>query len=763
MSIPLFYHNNQVDPLIPAGIKSALYYYDEYQTYDLIYITNIRNQLKDNIKNYFGFVGNTVFNSWATLVSSEYCLIERFTPFDVPWANQYSEKLYNLMEPFAGTQLNPYLLGENHPKANLVNFGNQYIDNQYEINPLKINLIIPANNQETNIYISWIEYALVDAYLPEYNKKYKVIKTKSESYEITLYFNYLQPCSIVFSCDNEEIKSNLESQVEDCYLYSKFDLVANDLSNKINQAFPKINQILAKIRFNGSVGLGATNFMIHGEFQDIDESDFINIPNQFYRNHYFISANNNVWNSATSYPSDTLVYIYDFYISSYPVYRSFDKFSLFFTRCDQFFPSNALTKIRYLWGEYNSATKRPRDYFADSTNFEYLFNYLNSLVYSPHWAEFVPQIGIFTSPIILGYNIGQDWYLLIGKGRVNDEGDDLILETSNIYPLPNILNENNENIYHPINISWQHDLIIRNIPLRTSITDEQFINLCDQNLHYSNELLTTGENEFMPDSIRLKEIHEALNAQKFAIDDSVDPPSQRFANLGYYIERIARILGINVNPDGSVRSIRQSKFVKQGDEIPAGWSIGQWGRNQGGDNEGQKGGSEDEDRDGLAYEVRSNKFAVDKFSGEATAIEQGGYVLVENLPQLLHIILSDLDKALGWAEAGANVLPNPNGEKPIPYEGLNTLLAEVAFMLSQLSRNITGTHISALKNQGMLMELIAHQGVLTRLKEIEIDLGIDEKAMLVYPSLNGMTEFEQNSLILSNLSLLIGSFLKEEK
>jgi hypothetical protein len=43
----------------------------------------------------------------------------------------------------------------------------------------------------------------------------------------------------------------------------------------------------------------------------------------------------------------------------------------------------------------------------------------------------------------------------------------------------------------------------------------------------------------MPDSIRIKEIHEALNAYKYALDDQGAP---RVANLGYYIERIARVL-----------------------------------------------------------------------------------------------------------------------------------------------------------------------------------------------------------------------------
>ncbi|NJO93412.1 MAG: hypothetical protein HC820_01800 [Hydrococcus sp. RM1_1_31] len=94
------------------------------------------------------------------------------------------------------------------------------------------------------------------------------------------------------------------------------------------------------------------------------------------------------------------------------------------------------------------------------------------------------------------------------------------------------------------------------------------------------QLELSQETESMPDSIRIKEIHEALQAEKFCKDDD-NPQERRVANLGYYIERIARVLGISVNSNGTIRSIRQSKWLPQGATIPPGWSIGQWGTNGG--------------------------------------------------------------------------------------------------------------------------------------------------------------------------------------
>jgi hypothetical protein len=265
----------------------------------------------------------------------------------------------------------------------------------------------------------------------------------------------------------------------------------------------------------------------------------------------------------------------------------------------------------------------------------------------------------------------------------------------------------------------------------------------------------------MPDSIRIKEIHEALNAYKYALDDQGAP---RVANLGYYIERIARVLGISVNPDGSVRSIRQSRFIPQGQPIPPGWSIGQWGRNQGGGNTGQAGGLPEHDKDGLAYEVRSGSFEIDSNTGLPTQIQEGGYVLVENLPQLLHIIMDDFDKALGMQESGALVLPNADKTNFASFEGMTALNAEIAYMLSALSQNIAQSHVSSLKCQAMLMEVLAAFGTPIELKEFKVDVGEDQPVGVPYPALrvDSPTVADFATWILSNLAPLVASQLSME-
>lgn len=265
----------------------------------------------------------------------------------------------------------------------------------------------------------------------------------------------------------------------------------------------------------------------------------------------------------------------------------------------------------------------------------------------------------------------------------------------------------------------------------------------------------------MPDSIRIKEIHEALQADTFSKDDK-NPDKRRIANLGYYIERIARILGISVNSDGSIRSIRQSKHIKQGDIIPAGWSVGQWGRNQGANSQGQKGGLAEHDKDGLVYEVRSGKIELDPNTGQPSVVTEGGYVLVENLPQLLHIIMDDFDKALGMQDSGAFVLPKSDGTGIAAFEGLTSVSAEIAFMLSVLSQYIAQTHISSLKNQAMLQEILAAIGVPIELKAFQVDIGEEQPVNVPYPGLreNAPSMSDMSIWILSNLAPLVASQLK---
>lgn len=303
--------------------------------------------------------------------------------------------------------------------------------------------------------------------------------------------------------------------------------------------------------------------------------------------------------------------------------------------------------------------------------------------------------------------------------------------------------------------------VVKTLSFSTHVTDPRTIrsNTNQEIIQAVNTIIIASynENNFMVDSTRIIEIHEALDAGKFANDPN-DSAVRRFANLGYYVERIARVLGISVDPDGSIRSVRQRAFLDSGETIPAGWPIGQWGRNQGEDPDGQQGGNIEDDKDGLTYPVISNKFTLDEFTGAPDKITEGGYVLCENLIQYLETFKDDLDKALGLQSAGANSFPRPQGDGDVSYEGLSVLIQENTYMISQLSRLISSAQISSLVTQAITTELLAHCGVPTTIKELRVNVGENETVSIPYPAITSQSpsQFDQTLLLLSNLAPLLG-------
>lgn len=265
----------------------------------------------------------------------------------------------------------------------------------------------------------------------------------------------------------------------------------------------------------------------------------------------------------------------------------------------------------------------------------------------------------------------------------------------------------------------------------------------------------------MPDSIRIKEIHAALQADKFAYTDFNS--DARVANLGYYVERIARVLGISVNDDGTIKSIRQKKVIKRGDTIPPGWSFGQFGVNNGNSIEGQPGGKSSETRDGIVYEQRSNQFIPSIFNLNEAEIAQGDFTLCENIPQLLDELLDDLDKALGWQDLGASSIPNADGtNKVLIYEGLAQLQTELAFAVSRISQYTSQGLIASLIAQGIAFEILKSTGQSIIPKKLEVDIGTEDLATVPYPgvALDAPSQLEQTKWILETIAPILGALIK---
>ncbi|BAQ67075.1 hypothetical protein GM3709_3840 (plasmid) [Geminocystis sp. NIES-3709] len=312
-----------------------------------------------------------------------------------------------------------------------------------------------------------------------------------------------------------------------------------------------------------------------------------------------------------------------------------------------------------------------------------------------------------------------------------------------------------------------------------NITDELY-------LIYLQGIKAIQENDDMVDSVRLKEIHACLGAGEFAYYPNPENPSEMlpfFMNIARKLDWFAKGYGVAFNPDGSVIATRQRVTVPYQDAdgdgvanaiIPDGWIRGQFADNKGGNtsvNNGQLGGLDTEERMGIAYQNRCNKYKNltddDPLNDEFL---RGDIILCENFLQLFESYLEDLDKGLNWQEMGSGFLPSADGNSHISFEGLGTLLAEVAYMLSSLSSNIQQTHGLALKNNAIVMELLKGLGLPIGVGTLPVFVGeVDEIGenipMLTFPKLKeGNVSIHKRLMdILYNLSLLLGAIVKTEE
>lgn len=266
----------------------------------------------------------------------------------------------------------------------------------------------------------------------------------------------------------------------------------------------------------------------------------------------------------------------------------------------------------------------------------------------------------------------------------------------------------------------------------------------------------------MVDSVRIKEIHAVLGASEFAYSDGINGSNPAFMHLSRKVDYLCKVWGLFFNLDGSVMSVRQSKHLDRGDVIPAGWSLGQFGRNTGNDPQGQSGGLSDEERLGIVYEVKGNRFSVNPATGEEQ-VTQGGYILCESMPQYIHVMLQDMDRSLGLQDLGSFAVANPNynpndskfSQEYFKYNGLGQAVVEILYNIAEVGRHATQANIGALKAQAISQEILGALGVpcITKTLRINVDDGI---VGIEYPAFNGagQTIADLHFWELMNLSIL---------
>jgi hypothetical protein len=223
------------------------------------------------------------------------------------------------------------------------------------------------------------------------------------------------------------------------------------------------------------------------------------------------------------------------------------------------------------------------------------------------------------------------------------------------------------------------------------------------------------------DTMKIKEIHQALNADKYAWIDNNGTAQPATHSLGWKLEKIAQSLGINFSLNGQISSIRQSKEVPRGKNIPAGWYFAQFGTNNcdgqahdPNDFSGQNGGLKDEERLGIVYQIKSNQIVLNK-DDEPIALKQGSYVLCESLPQYLELLQRDLDKAIDWQNLGGGLMTF-NGKTQVT-EGLFDVLQEISVVGADTNKTTEQNRIAGLITQQLAKEILKAIGLPTEVKK----------------------------------------------
>lgn len=274
--------------------------------------------------------------------------------------------------------------------------------------------------------------------------------------------------------------------------------------------------------------------------------------------------------------------------------------------------------------------------------------------------------------------------------------------------------------------------------------------------------------------LMIQEIHACLGASEFAYYEENGQPKAYFMSIARKLDWFAKAYGVAFNPDGTIIETRQRKTVAYDKsnkvKIPDGWTRGQFADNEGGTNIGQTGGQTGEERMGIAYQNRCNQYDnFDDTDPKNNTMKRGDVVLCENFLQLFESYLEDMDKGLNWQEMGTGVMPSADGSSFFcTYEGMGTLIAEVAYMLSQLSSNIYQTHNLSAMNYAVNKEIMKAIGVpiVAKVLSLELgeptDIGSSVTGSMFVPAIadNAPNITQQLGILLSNIALVLSNYVE---
>ena len=299
MPRPLPWFDNLVDPLLPSGstfsLKSLVYKYDDYQTYDVVAWQKVTPRLDRTIHNNFA-----VKNLYSPRVFGEpqTILFDKFTPDNHAWCDEYSQKVYEFVKLFSHTDY--YRSFITHPENLPINSGSEVISFPLAVFNIPTSIVI---NSTVDTVITWMELETETEDYREYTKKYQLIKKGNNTikYNPTAFLL----CSMV--CPNNDINKQL-IKLSSGLLYSNLDTFIDVIIHQILTAFPRLFKLVKSVTYTvqvdiqyalnydpGALGLNPTRVVTpYNQTKTPLNAVYIDRP-KYLHSACFIPANNNAW------------------------------------------------------------------------------------------------------------------------------------------------------------------------------------------------------------------------------------------------------------------------------------------------------------------------------------------------------------------------------------------------------------------------------------------------------------------------------------
>jgi hypothetical protein len=112
------------------------------------------------------------------------------------------------------------------------------------------------------------------------------------------------------------------------------------------------------------------------------------------------------------------------------------------------------------------------------------------------------------------------------------------------------------------NNAWNNADLSANIDINFDDTHPMFKLDNDRAYDWHIAPQTEGIGSLTMDSPRTIEIHAALNAGKYAVNE-LDSTKNRFTNLGYLVEQVAKLLGLRLNANGEVDRKLEATYTRK--------------------------------------------------------------------------------------------------------------------------------------------------------------------------------------------------------